>query len=170
MLKYTNFKYCPKCGSLDLIVLDSNGMQCTTCGYIYYHNTASAVAAIIETPSGVLLVKRNHEPKKGLIDFPGGFVNYKESLESAIRREIKEELSIDLQSIEYFGSFPNIYIYEKTTYFTTDVFFRCLFQTTPEIKPNNEISDFSFYLKEEIEFVSLAFESGKEALKYYLSN
>lgn len=164
MLQHTNFKYCPKCSSTNLIVLESNGMKCLDCDFVYFHNTASAVAALIETPSGILLVKRNHEPRKGWFDVPGGFVNYKESLENAIRREIREELSIDLHSIEYFGSFPNIYKYEKVTYFTTDIFFRCVLSSVPATIPNEEISDIKFFSVQQFPFDQLAFDSAKEAL------
>ena len=160
--------FCPKCGSTKLIAMESNAMECITCGYIYFHNTASAVAALIETPeAGILLVRRNHEPQKGFFDFPGGFVNYGESLENALRREIQEELSIDLPSIEYFGSFPNVYKYKTVTYFTTDIFFRCVLKSIPEIKANDEISDHLFYPIDKIPFDSLAFNSSKAAIAYY---
>jgi ADP-ribose pyrophosphatase YjhB (NUDIX family) len=136
------------------------------CGYVYFHNTASAVAALIQTPAaGILLVKRNHEPRKGMLDVPGGFVNYNESLENALRREIREELSIELPSIEYFGSFPNIYIYENVTYFTTDTFFRCVLTTVPEIKANDEISECLYFTKDKIPFDLLAFESSRKAFQ-----
>jgi NADH pyrophosphatase NudC (nudix superfamily) len=168
VLQYTNFKYCPKCGSAELTTLESNGMECITCGYVYFHNTASAVAALIEVPQkGILLVKRNHEPQKGLLDVPGGFVNYRESLENALRREIKEELSINLSSIEYFGSFPNVYKYKKVTYFTTDIFFRCTSESIPQIVLNDEISDYAFYPMDKLPFGDLAFDSTKEAFTYY---
>jgi ADP-ribose pyrophosphatase YjhB (NUDIX family) len=144
-------------------------MRCLDCDFVYYHNTASAVAALIETPSGILLVKRNHEPKKGWFDVPGGFVNYKESLENALRREIREELSIDLQFIEYFGSFPNVYKFEKVTYFTTDIFFRCVLNSVPAIIPNEEICDINFFSIEQFPFDQLAFDSTREALLRFKS-
>lgn len=169
MLRHTTFKYCPKCGSTELIVLEQNGMKCITCGFIYYHNTASAVAALIETSSGILIVTRNHEPKKGLFDVPGGFVNYRESLEDALRREIREELSIDLETVSYFGSYPNVYIFEKVTYFTTDVFFRCPLKSVPQIKNNDEISEYLWCDPQIIPVEQFAFDSAKAAFACYKS-
>ena len=160
--------FCPKCGSTEINSVESNAMECITCGYIYFHNTASAVAALIEIPeAGILLVKRNHDPQKGFLDIPGGFVNYGESLENALRREIQEELSIDLPSIEYFGSFPNIYQYKTVTYFTTDIFFKCVLKSIPEIKANDEISEYLFYPLDKIPIDSLAFNSTKAVFEYY---
>jgi len=169
MLQYTNFKYCPKCGSMELLVFESNGMKCITCGFVYFHNTASAAAAIIETSAGILIVKRNHEPKKGLFDVPGGFVNYRESLEDALRREIREELSIELESVQYFGSFPNIYKFEQVTYFTTDVFFRCPLKSAPSIRNNDEISEYMWCTPDTLPIDQFAFDSAKGAFALYKS-
>jgi NAD+ diphosphatase len=169
MLQYTNFKYCPKCASKELLAFESNAMKCITCGFVYFHNAASAVAAIIETSSGILVVKRNHDPKKGQLDVPGGFVNYNESLEDALRREIMEELSIELESVQYFGSFPNIYKFEQVTYFTTDIFFKCPLNSVPEINKNDEISEYVWFTPDNIPIEKFAFDSAKAAFTYYKS-
>ena len=42
----------------------------------------------------VLLIKRKHEPYKGHLAFPGGFVNYGENPKVAILRELKEETNL----------------------------------------------------------------------------
>ncbi len=169
MLQYTNFRYCPKCGSTDILVHENNGMKCVACNCYYFHNVASATGAIIVSPSGILLVKRGHEPKKGLLDVPGGFVNYKESIEDALLREVKEELDVDLPNMTYFGSFPNIYKYEKVTYFTTDAIFICKFDTVPVLKPNIEIAESQWFERDEIPMDQFAFESTRTAFAKYLS-
>ena len=43
-----------------------------------------------------LIVKRAHEPRKGEWSLPGGLVELGESLQDAIRREIKEETTLDV--------------------------------------------------------------------------
>jgi NADH pyrophosphatase NudC (nudix superfamily) len=167
MLQFTHFAFCPKCGSKHLLDNESNGMKCATCNFHYFHNTASAAGAIIESPEGILLVRRGHEPKKGLLDVPGGFVNYNESIEDALIREIHEELAIVLPNMLYFGSFPNVYIYDNVTYFTTDAIFICRFDTVPELNPNNEIADFQWYRRDAIPMDQFAFDSTRAAfLKY----
>ncbi|MCX7696675.1 MAG: NUDIX hydrolase [Bacteroidales bacterium] len=52
----------------------------------------------------VALIKRKNEPYKNLWALPGGFVDENETLEHAIRREVKEELQIDLPE-ETFNQF-----------------------------------------------------------------
>jgi NADH pyrophosphatase NudC (nudix superfamily) len=167
MLQYTNFTYCPKCGSQELICNESNGMKCSKCSFLYFHNTASAAGAIIESPSGILLVKRGHEPKKGMLDIPGGFVNYNESIEDALIREIHEELAIALPSMTYLGSFPNVYKYDNVTYFTTDAIFICRFDHVPILNPNNEIADFQWYSRDAIPVDQCAFDSTRAAFAKY---
>lgn len=55
------------------------------------------VAALIEQPSkGVLLAKRSDGLYKGCWEFPGGKLEEGESPEEALKREIKEELGVEV--------------------------------------------------------------------------
>ena len=53
----------------------------------------------------VLLIKRAHDPFKGLWAFPGGFVDEDESLEDAAARELFEETGLTDIRIEQIGAF-----------------------------------------------------------------
>lgn len=53
----------------------------------------------------VLLIKRKYEPFKQSWALPGGLVHNDESLEAAVRRELKEEAGIDVQYLEQLYSF-----------------------------------------------------------------
>jgi ADP-ribose pyrophosphatase YjhB (NUDIX family) len=57
-----------------------------------------AVSAGIFKDGKVLLVRRNREPARGVYTFPGGRVEFGESLTQALAREVMEEtgLSIDI--------------------------------------------------------------------------
>ena len=46
-----------------------------------------------QDPTGILLIKRGHEPFEGMLAFPGGFID-KESAEQAAVRELLEETGI----------------------------------------------------------------------------
>ena len=169
MLTHTLFKFCPRCGSRGIVVLEKNGMQCTKCNYVYFHNCASAVMAIIEVNRGILVAKRNHGPKKGLLDLPGGFSEYHESLEQALAREIKEELDLDLKSVSYFGSEPNVYRYKGVTYFTIDAVFVCKPRNFSVMKPNHEISEIFVMKPSSIDLRRVAFKSARNAIRKYLT-
>jgi 8-oxo-dGTP diphosphatase len=55
------------------------------------------VGAIVLDGDCVLLVKRAHEPLQGEWSVPGGAVDIGETLEEAIRREVREETCLDIE-------------------------------------------------------------------------
>lgn len=71
-----------------------------------------------------LFAERGAEPAKGRYDFPGGFVDYGESAEAAIRREMHEEAGIELGAVTLLGATSNNYLAGISTvdlvYFCTD--------------------------------------------------
>ena len=70
---------------------------CPTCGKDFYLDPKLAVAAIIPYKDKIIMVKRAIEPGIGKWSFPSGYVNRYESLESALKREVKEECDIDIE-------------------------------------------------------------------------
>ena len=169
MIKYTHFRFCPRCGSRNIGALNRKGMNCGDCGYVYFHNCASATMGIIEAVNGIILVKRGSPPKRGYYDLPGGFVDFGESFEAALTREVKEELNIVVVDLQYLDSFPNIYRYKKVTYFTTDAVFVCKPAGLEGMHPKEEISEIAIIKPEEVDVGALAFESSRQALRKYLS-
>jgi 8-oxo-dGTP diphosphatase len=68
-------------------------------------------AAILVDNGKILIAKRKqNDPLKGKWEFPGGTVEYGETPEACLRREIKEELDIDVDVGEYFRE--SIYQFE----------------------------------------------------------
>ncbi|MFB6355957.1 MAG: NUDIX domain-containing protein [bacterium] len=57
-------------------------------------NPALAVDAIVQHEGGIVLVKRKNPPYGWAI--PGGFVEYGETVEQAVQREIREETGLKL--------------------------------------------------------------------------
>ena len=63
--------------------------------------TLHVVAAIIENDNKILIAKRLKGQHKDLWEFPGGKVEQNETPESALIREIKEELNADITIKSY---------------------------------------------------------------------
>jgi 8-oxo-dGTP diphosphatase len=55
------------------------------------------VGAVVVRGAKALLVKRAHEPRQGEWSLPGGLLELGESLQDAVRREIKEETSLEIE-------------------------------------------------------------------------
>jgi O-acetyl-ADP-ribose deacetylase (regulator of RNase III)/ADP-ribose pyrophosphatase YjhB (NUDIX family) len=60
---------------------------------------------IIEVPAGIVLIERSNPPYGWAI--PGGFVDRGESLETAARREAKEETNLDLEDLKQFHTYSD---------------------------------------------------------------
>ncbi|MBD6955253.1 MAG: NUDIX domain-containing protein [Thermoplasmata archaeon] len=91
-----------------------------------YKIPSLTVDGIINEGKSILLIKRGRDPFRGLYALPGGFVEYGETVESAIEREILEEtgLSVKIRRILGIYSSPDrdprghtvsiVYILERT--------------------------------------------------------
>jgi ADP-ribose pyrophosphatase YjhB (NUDIX family) len=62
----------------------------------YPSHPIPGVGALIIQGDAVLLVERGREPLKGYWSLPGGAVETGEALETALRREVKEETGLDV--------------------------------------------------------------------------
>ena len=67
-----------------------------------------AVAAVIFSDGSVLLARRNQEPGKGQWSLPGGAVELGESHLEALKRELREEASINVEFGGLIGVFDRI--------------------------------------------------------------
>ena len=57
----------------------------------------------------LLLIRRGTQPFKGSWALPGGFLNIDELLETACRRELKEETGLDIKKMTPFKAFDAIH-------------------------------------------------------------
>jgi mutator protein MutT len=71
------------------------------------------VGALIIRRGRVLLAERGHEPLKGVWSLPGGVVEVGETLETAIRREVREETGLEVKVTRLFEIFERIMPDEK---------------------------------------------------------
>ncbi|HYA93659.1 MAG TPA: NUDIX hydrolase [Thermodesulfobacteriota bacterium] len=100
------FKYCPLCGKgLTKDTVDGKDVLCCMsnyCGYVFWDNPLPVVAAIVEMDGEVVLARNKEWPEKmfGLIT---GFLEKGETPETAVKREVKEELGLDAEIMEFVG-------------------------------------------------------------------
>ncbi len=141
----SQFKYCPKCGSNRFVENNIKSKRCENCGFVYYFNSCSSTVALIVNENNELLVAtRAHEPVKGTLDLPGGFVDMHETGEEAVIREVKEETNLNVTETEYLFSIPNIYVYSGFEVHTLDLVYRCKVESTATLKAEDDVAKLQF--------------------------
>ncbi len=165
------FKYCPFCGQKDSFIFDDNKkFKCEKCERSYYMNAAAAVGAIINTPQGILFVRRKFDPKKGMLDLPGGFVDLAEKAEVAIARELDEELQFkESHKLKFFASNPNDYTFGNLLYMTLDIFFTACIEETSNLVASDDALSIEYIKPADINIEEIGFESVKTIIKQYLT-
>jgi len=161
------FRFCPNCRKplknkfLRLI-------DCVHCGFHFYISPASTNALIIENEKKeILLTRRKHAPKKYFWDLPGGFVDFQETIEQSLFREIKEELGLEIKDPVYLKSYWSYYPYRKIRYQTLCHAYYSK-QKIKKIVVNDDVSSYCFFNKNEIPFNRLSFGDISLALRDYL--
>jgi len=96
----------PGCGSA-LDIQSESFAVCNSCGMNRFFNSLPAVVVIVyNTDSQVLVIHRSQNPRKGWYDFPGGFVDYNESVEQAAVREMQKRNLV----LSYLGLTYSLYV------------------------------------------------------------
>jgi len=162
-------RYCPKCGAAALRFVGSKLVRCESCSFELYLNPAAAVAALITDDQGrLLVVVRAEEPKKGMWDLPGGFADAGESAEQSLRREVREELGLELVSMRYLCSYPNTYDYKGMRYATMDLGFVCEVKDLNVVQTSkSEVMELLFVRLQEIDVARFAFASVARMVERY---
>ncbi|MFW5827336.1 MAG: NUDIX hydrolase [Alkalispirochaeta sp.] len=168
------FQHCPACGADKLTFNGVHRFFCDQCGFVFFHNTAAACGAILlhrderDDQDRVLLLVRGKDPARGMLDFPGGFIDPGESAEDALQREIREEIGVTVSSLTYFWSAPNRYEYRGVTYHTCDLIFLGRTAEPPRHLQESEISGYRLLKPEDIDLETIAFPSLRQALQRYI--
>jgi NADH pyrophosphatase NudC (nudix superfamily) len=163
-------KYCPNCGKESLQWDGERKWSCQNCGFTLYNNVAGAVAVVIRYNDEIYLTRRNRDPKKGKLDLAGGFVDPKESAEETCKRELFEELQldVDISNLKYLTSLPNVYQYKEIDY---NLFYE--YRVPEKFEVNLELSEISeavWIPLKELNLEDIAFDSQKKFFEEYLKN
>jgi 8-oxo-dGTP diphosphatase len=69
------------------------------------------VAGIIEDEAGRVLIAQRPPGKRlaGMWEFPGGKIEAGEAPDAALKRELKEELELDIRPLEDLGKYAHVY-------------------------------------------------------------
>lgn len=160
------FQYCPKCGAKALTPQNEQRYECQECQFIYYMNAAGTViAVIVDSNQRILFTLRAKDPQQGTLDLPGGFIDYYETAETALAREVREEIHLEIQEYKFLFTQPNLYVYAGVLYHTIDFFFLCTVKDFSTLNVSDEVNHYKFLTLDELDLDEIGFQSIQNGLK-----
>ncbi|MBE2222062.1 MAG: NAD(+) diphosphatase [Anaerolineae bacterium] len=102
-------QFCGRCGTPTHTAPNERVKQCPHCGHTSYPRLSPAVIVQVtrEGKNGrEILLARNKRNQLPMYSVLAGFVEPGETLETCVRREIREEVNLEVKNIRYFGSQP----------------------------------------------------------------
>ncbi|MCZ3365852.1 MULTISPECIES: NUDIX domain-containing protein [Methanobacterium] len=103
----------------------------------------------------IVLIKRKYDPYKGSWALPGGFVEWGETVESAVVREVKEETGLEVDIIELVGVYSDP---ERDPRGHTVTVCYLMRKIGGNLKADTDASIAQYFKKDEILKLKLAFD------------
>ena len=100
-------RFCSQCGAPVLVVASGHRAQCTNPDgpHMHFPRTDAAIIVIVEQGDACLLGRQRGWPP-GRYSTLAGFIEPGESLEDAVRREVREESGVEVLQVTYHSSQP----------------------------------------------------------------
>ena len=96
-------RFCPYCGQPLRLHAVENALECPACGRLHYPRIEPCIITLVSRGEEILLL-RNVRDTAGIYACLAGFVETGETLEQALRREVREETALEVENIRYAGS------------------------------------------------------------------
>lgn len=161
------YLFCPKCGT-SLPEPDGGGVTCT-CGRRWYRNPAPTAGCVITRDGKALITQRGSDPEKGRYDIPGGFIEVGETPVEAIKRELMEELNVEVEVTDddYLQAVPHRYGDDGT--WTLAIGFKARL-VLGELKAADDVAAFRWVSNDELDDLDFAWEHDRELVRKVLAD
>jgi ADP-ribose pyrophosphatase YjhB (NUDIX family) len=168
--------YCPRCGKklVTYVVAYRERPVCVKdeggCGFTDFGRYSLGTGGLIletraDGEKAILLIQRGEEPNKGGWTIPGGFVEFDETVDVAVVREIQEETGLECEVVGLVAYRNRADPGDNTSYV---VFLLKVVGGKLVDDPNDEIAHAGFYSLAEMEQIErlapLSFELAKSAI------
>ena len=96
-------RFCGRCGTATEDKAEERAKLCPACGHVVYPRVSPAMMVLVTRGRELLLARANRFPG-AMFSALAGFVEPGESIEDCIRREVREEVGIEVDHLTYFAS------------------------------------------------------------------
>lgn len=158
------FHHCPACASKLVDGEEAEQHHCRSCGRTWYVNAAPTAGAAIFRDGRVLVTKRGTEPEKGKFDIPGGFLEPGEDPIDGLRRELREELQIevDVSIDDVVQMIPHEYGDDGDWVLSIGFFARMV---SGEITPGSDVEEAHWISEDQIDEIDFAWEHDRHLVR-----
>ncbi len=98
-------RFCGRCGAPFSYFATMSSLKCTACGQLSFPKLSPACIVLI-TRGDEILLARSYHYANSMYSLIAGFVEAGESAEACVVREVKEEVGLEIEDLEYFGTQP----------------------------------------------------------------
>lgn len=98
-----NHQFCGRCGGKTIHKLGLFERFCPNCTLAFYPRISPSIIVLIRRGDDILMARSPHF-LPGVYGLVAGFVEPGETLEEAVHREVKEEVSVNVRSLRYIAS------------------------------------------------------------------
>lgn len=155
-------RYCSVCGTTTVVNTDIS-KKCPKCGREIFPQISPAIIVMIHKGDRILLVHARtfKKPFHGLV---AGFVEPGETLEECIVREVREETTLEIANIRYFGSQPwpypcGVMIGFEADYVSGDIHFA-----------DDELTDGKFYSHDDLPTIPQKLSLARKLIDSWLAS
>lgn len=182
-LPIEHFRHCPACGQPlpeaprpDPLPggaphhppFHPNVIHCATCDFLYHFNPTVAAGIILTRPDGAaLFIRRAKDPERGKLALPGGFIEIGETAEVSLRREILEEVGLEIGEMTFLCSEVNTYDYHSIKYPVLDLFFTATARQSIKPEALDDVAEICWVEPRLMDPDQLAFPSVRAAVRRF---
>jgi NADH pyrophosphatase NudC (nudix superfamily) len=158
------FRYCPVDGTRLDDPDGEDGSRCGVCGRHWYRNSSPVVGCVIVDHGRALVTVRGIDPHKGKLDTPGGFLLNGEDPIEGLKREIKEELGIEIDADVGDCLVMASHEYAHENDFNLALGFRARW-VSGEPSPADDVAAVRWVTRDEVDTLDFAWEHDRELVR-----
>lgn len=158
------FDFCPSCATRLRPSQDGEGKSCPGCERSWYRSSSPTAGCVIVSGGRALITKRGRDPEKGRYDVPGGFLQAGEDVLDGLRRELNEELGVEIDVTVDDCLQMAVHTYGDEDDYVLAIGFRARL-LSGEPTANDDVAELKWVSLDEIDEIDFAWDHDRELVR-----